>query len=179
MYKIVCGLGLVFACGCQPSQNLSSWEEGSVANIFIDDPDHLFSEEELADIHTAAQEWSEATNDHVTFTFVTSKGSDSLIVIRPKLLATIEDETGMSAITRFDWWARGGGIDMPYDVSENDFHQMMLHEMGHSLGLDHDGPGTIMEHHLALQADHITCTDVYQFCDVNDCDASEFPPCLE
>lgn len=162
---------------CSPSQGCTHWEEGSTAYVWIDDPNHQFSQEQIDLIHSSTQEWENATGGHITFEFVDGKGQKSLIPIRPVLYAVIEEETGHSAETHIVPWERGGGIDMPYDIDPINFRILMLHEFGHALGLDHDVPGTVMVYGVDKSADYITCRDVMQFCDVNDCDPDLMPAC--
>lgn len=162
---------------CSPSQGCSHWEEGSTAYVFIDDPEHQFSQEEIDLIHAGFQDWEDATGGYITFEFVGGKGKGSLIPIRPVLYQEIEEKTGHSAETNYVPWERGGDIQLPCDVDRESFRLITIHEIGHALGLDHDIPGTVMVYGVDKSPDHITCRDVEQFCEVNDCDAVSMPAC--
>lgn len=169
-------LGLLAAC--TPDQGCSSWEEGSIAYVWIDDSSHSFSNEEIEIIHESCHEWEEATDNHVTFRFVSGKGTDSLIVVRSDSLSHIKEERGLAAVTDWVPWERGGAITMPNNVAPEQFRLLMLHELGHALGLDHDRKGTIMFPGTGNASDFITCEDVTQFCEVNDCQSDNMPPCM-
>lgn len=175
-------LGLALICtSCAPSDGCRSWEEGETVYVWVDDPEQQFSETQRNSIHRAVLEWETALDGFVTFELTEGKGNDNLIVIRPSYRAEIREADGFDAVTHFVPWERGGGIVMPIDVSDWEFHAVMLHEMGHALGLDHDsGRDTIMQPGLESgDVDYVTCRDIEQFCLHNDCEAEEFPPCLK
>ncbi len=171
---------------CEPSQGCSSWDEGSTAYVYIDDPQGLFSEEDMGVIRDSLEEWSDALDEYVVFQFVSSDESvpDSLITVTPDTLQNIRDERGLDAVTDWTPVSRGGDITVPYDVDPVHFHRLMLHELGHTLGLDHDKPGTVMAPSTGTASDWITCDDVCQFCEFNgseddSCSCEYMPPCRE
>lgn len=166
---------ILTACG--PSRGCSSWEEGDAVSIWIDDPDHLFSDAEKDTIWDVCQEWSEATDQYFTCQWVEGKGLPGLVPIRPDTLAHLEETTGKGGITRWVPWEKGGAITLSYDLNPVYFRLLILHEFGHTLGLSHDQKGTIMYYLMDEDVTHITCRDVQQFCQVNDCVAEEMRIC--
>ena len=182
-------LFVLFSAACSPSQGCSSWGEGSTAYVYIDDPHGLFSEEDTEQIKVVLAEWQGALDDHVVFQFVDGDDvPDSLITFRPDTLENLQRERDMGAVTDYTPLARGGDITLPYDVDSETFRLLTLHETGHALGLDHDGPGTVMVSGTGFASDSITCQDVCQFCEVNggeddegnsDCVCAVMPPCSD
>lgn len=172
-------LSFLFLIGCVPSMNLSKWDEGSNVNVFIDDPNHEFSQSEIDVIHESFSEWEYALDGHITIRYVSSKGYRSMIIVRPDTKQHLLDTRDKVGVTDFVFWERGGAITVPYDVDEDYLKKVILHEIGHGLGLDHDGPGTIMASSVKWNAGYVTCEDVWSFCDQNDCDWEEMPPCEE
>ena len=166
----------VSIAACQPSDSCSSWENGDVAYVYINDPDNLFSDEDLEQILSGCEEWSDATDNYITFEVVSSDDTGSLITFIPDSLENIQMETGHVAYTDWSLTERGGDITIPYDVKPAVFRPILLHEIGHALGLDHDHYGTIM-YHTSTYTSEITCDDVCQFCEVNDCYCGDLPPC--
>jgi hypothetical protein len=163
--------------GCNAADNVTAWEDGSIAHVWIDDPHEQFTAEQLAIIGQSTAAWQSALGEHVQFVFVSGKGPQSLIVIRPVELATIEAETGNSAQTHWMPTERGGAIDIAHDVDAKTFRMLVMHELGHALGLEHGPPNTVMFERLEHNPGRVTCADVWQFCEANGCDWESLAPC--
>lgn len=180
-WLLVClsfSMGCAVNQGCEANQGWSSWEEDSVANVLILDPDDKFSDEQRDMIDQVLNEWMEATDEHITFTYVPTKGYRNLIVIRSDALANIQEERDCSAVTDWVPWENGGGITLPYDAPLDGFRLLVLHEVGHALGLGHEfqDKEAIM-FPASQERQNITCTDVEAFCDSNDCESYKLTVC--
>ena len=62
-------------------------------------------------------------------------------------------------------------------ILENDYKAVVLHELGHSLGLEHNeginGIDTLMYPSIDLGSNHITFRDGQQFCKLYHCDPNK------
>jgi predicted Zn-dependent protease len=145
--------------------------------VWIDDPESKFSEENHASIDQALQQWEEATDQFITFELVDGPVDGGLIVIRPDKRENIREDRGVSAVTDFSPLEVGGTITIPYDQGSTYLRVVLLHELGHCLGLGHsDNDIGVMA--SPTRNDIVTCQDVQAFCDSNGCEAETMPPCL-
>lgn len=176
-------LSLALLCvGCAQSHGCRGWDEGETAYVWIDDPDGKFTPEQVEIIHQAVEEWEIALNGFINFEFIDGKGPDALIVIRADSHENIVEDRGhdiVLAYTDYVPWEQGGGITLPFDFSNEAFHGLLLHELGHTLGLEHDTPDTLMHWKYRPEVNHITCGDIEQFCEQNLCIPASFPPCQD
>lgn len=153
------------------------WEHHATAHILIEEKD--FTPEQIDVIHEAVSEWNTALNGYLRFEYVTEKGDDNLIVIRGVSL-TILLQDDISAVTYTVPWENGGGIELPNSLTGDGKPYLLplaLHELGHALSLSHSGENTIMQPVLKVPTQRITCVDLSQFCEINDCNAMDFPIC--
>jgi Matrixin len=134
----------------------------------------------------AALEWTEATNHLVEYS-----------VVRLPVLGTIDVENSIFItlvssdfpdIMQLD---QGGNITLglyrgkgqlryimlvPSRLDETNYKTVVLHELGHSLGLKHSAPikfGTLMYPIIDLGSNHITETDLIQFCQIHHCNIND------
>lgn len=147
--------------------------------------------EEAYHVIEAAIEWNETTNGEVVFDIKWMPQhdidmSDAIIVLnveedspdiimldsynavhRYETMAYFDDRQKLKSISLVD----GRILDAQYAP-------IMLHELGHSLGLEHikgdEGIGTLMSEVMDNGSDHITNKDFVQFCQIYHCDASKF-----
>jgi hypothetical protein len=179
-------LSLLFLLGCAPN-----WSSYDTAYVWIDDPEHKFSSDQLELIESSLEEWETATDGHIHFEHVDGKGENNLIIFRPVVFEEINGETDTFARCVHKAWEEGCLILIPYDFKniapegqinekygENYyFYLASLHELGHALGLKHEN-GLVVMNPSQPHAEFITCQDVKQFCTIHSCDPLELPPCL-
>lgn len=146
------------------------------------------SSEETNHVLTAALEWNEVTNGQVTFDVKRLPQenlvpSDAIVIFNvtpdyPEVLIL----DSLHHYTTLGFYNAEGGlayIALINDrIKEYDFDAIIMHELGHALGLDHiegeDGIGTLMYPFVNLGSPHITDTDLKQFCKLYHCDESKF-----
>jgi hypothetical protein len=142
---------------------------------------------ELYHIAQASLEWSEATNnmvifdiqrlpcDHINwrnavFIFNATPDYPDVIYIdafsHQKTLGFYNDDKLPSI----------GIVD--HRIAEEKYTQIVLHELGHVLLLEHpsgtDGHGTLMNVDIDNGSDHITYSDLLSLCEIYQCNATKF-----
>ena len=142
---------------------------------------------EMYHIIAAAIEWNEATNGQVVFDIkiLPQQGitrSDAVIInnVTPDfpeviLLDNLNDSNTLGYFDDHDI----DNINLVDErINEDDYDAVIMHELGHSLGMDHiknaKGMGTLMYPSIDLGSEHITNTDLIYFCKLYNCDASKF-----
>ncbi len=172
-------LGFVVLTGCVPPRMLSPTHQ---YNVYVSPTG--FTDEQKKAIHSALVEWEAATNDTVTFREVANQEdhSQALIAIFPSTRKELEKVYGHEVIGRANYRGEDNVLFEATDVSKRDFAQAVLHEISHAIGLDHDDDmshrkQTVMMSHTDDSSDHLTCRDMYSFCEIWWCDARRFPPC--
>jgi Matrixin len=155
-----------------------------------------FTPEEMQQIKEAAQEWEEKTHHFVIFDEVyyepkeitpnISSGNNNVVMVNCFL--------GMQCIQEMDEAVKkehpnastlyGIGLYVPkspnpmiYIASDristwHEYKTATLHELGHSLGLDHDEKDNQAIMYYAPSAQHLTDEDIREFCKLHGC---EFP----
>lgn len=150
--------------------------------------DRSFNEDEVVYIAQAAISWTVSTNHvaEIDVERLPTKGRidvlDALIILKvdpdyPEVI--IAD--GFNYGTTLGYYNAHGAIPSIYIVSarieEKDFKAVVLHEMGHAVGLQHingeEGYGTLMYPSSEKSANEITHKDLEQFCHIYHCDASK------
>lgn len=149
--------------------------------------DRNLSEDELCIIVGAAWEWHTATNGIVTYDVVRmpAKSIDihnSIIIVIvsadfPEMIAL---DSASEDRTHLAYYHERGAVPyialVPYRIADHDYKPVLMHELGHSLGLQHnegiDGIGTLMYPNVDASASVITDTDLKNFCKIYGCDAS-------
>lgn len=171
------------------TQVLDIWDKGSKEYpghvhkiIYLD---RNFDDIEQEHIIMAALQWSEATNHIVEYDVVQLPSREKIDVTRAlffvKVSADYPDVVIMDNIkktTTLGYFQDRGPL--PYisliqdRLNEDNYEAVVLHELGHSLGLEHlEGPegwNTLMYPYVDLGSDHITEKDLVQFCKLYKCD---------
>jgi Zn-dependent protease with chaperone function len=151
-------------------------------------------DQEMLHIIEAALEWNEATNGQVIFDVKRMprpniSATDSVIFFNvspdfPDII--LLDNARKKPLTTLAYY--NGGRILPYiavvdeRISEKDYTGVMLHEMGHYLGLQHPddedhpeiGIGSLMHSTIDEGSGHITTEDLKQFCRIYHCDWKKF-----
>lgn len=150
--------------------------------------DRNLSNNDFDVIVSAANEWQSATHGLVKYDVVRmpAKNIDaknSIIIVGvsedfPEIIAFDSQDMDRTHLAYFD-----SGSSLPYialvvsRISENEYKSVLMHELGHSLGLKHNtgdnGIGTLMYPDIDLGSDKITDIDLANFCKRYGCDASQ------
>jgi len=150
--------------------------------------DRYLNPDEIAFITHAALEWSAATKNIVTFDVVTlpqekvviSDNDIMIMNISPDhpLVLILDDNSNYSTLGYYD---ESFPVPIIYLVSDRiknkDYVMVVLHELGHALGLDHNENiwevGTLMYPNIVLCSKHITLYDLKKFCKLYRCDVNK------
>ena len=137
--KMIVGgmLAMSMACG-QFSKNESHHYE-----LYIDP---AFSDDQSAAIISAATEWQTKLGNFITFSGTTDdKGNDTIAVYAADGMTTLAKDCNGDGDLGCEWPdGVKSHIYVPMTLDAATFRQVSLHEIGHSLGADHIGPGNVM-----------------------------------
>ncbi len=171
MAKALCALPFLVACQCiywqaNPSHHYNLDIEGG------------FTGKEYTLILQGADRWRDATDGEITFGLIGYSGDPSTITIHGMTVAEIQAKYGPEVGGECTPYGEPSWIDLSNDIDSATFEHVVEHELGHSLGLKHTGPGTVMCDSTGCSSEHITCADVRQFCQIwGDCDADHMTIC--
>lgn len=164
--------------------------------------DPEFTDHEKFLISEAALEWMHATNNIVKFIFVYDKNLDFKVKIDHKpvifnifhLQPIEEDHIIVEYLDSVLPAPVIGFYDNIHIInslfttmfivrvrisSDSEYKAVIMHEMGHSLGLAHSKiADTLMYPSVSGSSDCITMVDLKQFCEKYGCDAEQLNPCF-
>lgn len=146
--------------------------------------DRNFDDFEQETIIRAAMEWTETTNHIIEYDVVQLPTlghisyEDSVFITKispdhPDII--LLDQTNKNTtLGYFDTKSYLPHIALVTDrIKDNDYYAVVLHELGHSLGLSHnegiDNVGTLMFPSIDFGSEHITMTDGKKFCGLYHC----------
>jgi hypothetical protein len=149
--------------------------------------DRDLPEDEMCTIIGAAWEWHIATNGLVNYdvvrmpaTGIDASNSIIILVISPDFPNMVALDSADPEGIHLAYYYEKSVIPyigiVPSRIDERSFKTVVMHELGHSLGLPHnegwEGIGTLMYHDITVGADFITDTDLHNFCKLYKCDAT-------
>lgn len=150
------------------------------------------SDEEMLHILQAAMEWHEVTDGQVTFDIKKLPSRDILpseAIIIYNVSPDYPDIILLDAVkhhSTLGYFNNDRGLEyialVDERITDSDFNAVVMHELGHSLGLDHPdsedhperGIGSLMYSTIDAGSNHITSLDLKQFCQLYHCDSSKF-----
>jgi len=159
---------LAAACGNFPDR------PGSSFDVYVDP---AFGPQ-LGDVVAAVDAWQSAAPGLVMRVQIAALVCDSscthTITIHPSTTAAIAAANHVASFDPFgscdrEWHDDHNGereyanISVASDISPDDWHKVVLHEIGHGLALQHTGSGTVMCSPTDCGASSITPADVAQY----------------
>jgi hypothetical protein len=147
--------------------------------------DRHFTDEEFAIITGAALQWHLATKSLVSYDVVRMphrnidiNNSIFVINITPDFPEVVEQDTASEVGSNMGFYDTKYRVPyiglIPARIDDKDYMTVVMHELGHSLGLSHDEePDTLMYPSTDVGANTITDRDLQNFCKLYHCDATK------
>lgn len=150
--------------------------------------DRTFTKQEIVVITMAAINWSESTNHIMIYDIVILPINRKIDLMRGLVFSKVSpDHPDVMMQNNFEeentlaYYYHNNIIDYIIIVGNlediESYRAIVLHELGHSLGLKHNiglnGLGTLMFPSKDFGANRITQTDLENFCKIYSCDASQ------
>lgn len=184
MLITICAITLLF-CYVHDMYPSKTYPAHVHTSIYID---RNFSSEEQEYITAAALDWSINTNHIIDYDIIPLPSSEKISLVNSLIFIKMSPDNPNIILldhakknTTLAFYNESGPLPFIAVVSdrldEDNYKEVMLHELGHSLGLEHvkgdDGLDTLMYPYVELGATHITPTDLKQFCKLYRCDANK------
>lgn len=177
----------IISLQCAQPSNFKFKNSGLEVNktIYID---KNFNINETKYIEIAAHEWQTSTNNIVQYKIVTEINIDKFNIPNKSSSIVIKKTNSLSKeVIFYDNKARTiiGYCErdkVPINIlivtdridSKETFISVVIHELGHSLGMNHNPVKyTLMYHTIDYSSYHITYEDMILFCDIYKCKANE------
>jgi hypothetical protein len=131
-------------------------------------PSHLYHLEIAADftdtqyqaIRDAALEWQDSSDNYVTFD--SAPATSDVISFQADSVWELRSEFGGGAIGYTQYEGQSSNVYLGTSLDAETFHQTVLHEIGHAIGLKHTTPGTVMCQDTTCATLEVTCGDLVQ-----------------
>jgi hypothetical protein len=140
-------------------------------------------DDQINAISSAAIKWNQATKGQISFDIKMMPAriniSNGIIInnVSPDFLdAILLDQTNENSTLAFmNDHGRIPVIGLVDErINESLIVPVVMHELGHAIGLEHAGSGTIMYPSISQESNDITKTDLEQLCDIYHCDIKQF-----
>ena len=160
------------------------WQEGSGHYKVYLDPN--FTQDKQVLVKQAVNKWETMVDREVTFRYTNNwKQENNLITISPGTIESLTNiygdlndaKEGQDVLGETHYEGTSSLIFVAIDMEPPNFLETTEHELGHALGLEHSGLGTVMYWSQDGAADEVVCADVQQFCEVWDCDPWKLSGC--
>jgi hypothetical protein len=138
-----------------------NWKPGDTYDIVVD---HSASVEFVEATANAARDWEDNVPVHLTVRWADGcHAGDHAICIHPVKTLPAPD-LGLTRAAMGLWDFEDGADTQIIDSLRGDgLQQIITHELGHGMGLEHDALGTLMYWNMRAAALHVTAADVEQW----------------
>lgn len=179
MKKIVSALVVCGMVGC------GAWEKNSAHhyNIYVGNG---FTDSQAAMIYDATTEWQVKSGNYITFSGISDDtNTPDVIAFSADSQQTIHQDFGASCFGNTQSEGQSSHIDVDDTLNDALFHETVLHEIGHAMGLVHNpdigaNVSGIMCANNSCASPYVMCLDLKQLCSVwheFDCVAETMPGC--